>query len=86
MFAYNEKNQVETLWERHSQFVSDAKLENSATANGTAAIGAGDAAGDVVSSADDAKGQELIDNGGTGPLIQEALTNYNSFDELQHAG
>ena len=27
MFAYNGKNQVETLWERYSQFVSDAKLE-----------------------------------------------------------
>jgi len=30
MFAYNGKNQVETLMERYSQFVSDAKLEKGA--------------------------------------------------------
>lgn len=27
MFAYNGKNQVETLWERYSQFVTNAELE-----------------------------------------------------------
>ncbi|KAL3801144.1 hypothetical protein ACHAW5_011092 [Stephanodiscus triporus] len=76
MFAYNGKNQVETLWERYSQFVSDAKLEKSAAG---AAIGAGDATkGDVA----DAKKQELIDDGGTGPLIQEALKNHTMLVDL----
>jgi ankyrin repeat protein len=76
MFAYNGKNQVETLWERYSQFVSDAKLEKSAAG---AAIGAGDATkGDVA----DAKKQELIDDGGTGPLIQEALKNHTTLVDL----
>jgi ankyrin repeat protein len=80
MFAYNGKNQVETLWERYSQFVSDAKLEKSAT---TAAIGAGEAAGDAVAPADGARGQEeLIDDGGTGPLIQEALRNHTAMVDL----
>ena len=32
MFVYNGKNQVETLWERYSQFVSHAKLETPAGA------------------------------------------------------
>ena len=31
MFAYNGKNQVETLWECYSQFVSDAKLKKSSS-------------------------------------------------------
>ena len=86
MFAYNGKNQVETLWERYSQFVSDAKLEKS-SASAAAAIGAGDASGDAVASSDDAKGQELIDDGGTGPLIQEALKNHTTLvDLLMKAG
>ncbi len=79
MFAYNGKNQVETLWERYSQFVSDSKLEKSASG---ASIGAGDATkgdGDV---SVDAKKQELIDDGGTGPLIQEALANHTTLVDL----
>lgn len=72
MFAYNGKNQVETLWERYSQFVSDAKLEKS-----KAAAEGGDS--------DDAAGDDEkkdIDDGGTGPLIQEALKNHTTLVDL----
>ncbi|KAL9181110.1 hypothetical protein ACHAXT_009915 [Thalassiosira profunda] len=67
MFAYNGKNQVETLWERYSQFVSDAKQEKAAGANG-----------EEGSEAKDKK----VDDGGTGPLIQEALKNYTTLVDL----
>ena len=72
MFAYNGKNQVETLWERYSQFVSDAKLEKSASAAGGETDGDGGA---------DATTDE-IDDGGTGPLIQEALKNHTTLVDL----
>jgi ankyrin repeat protein len=55
MFAYNGKNQVETLWERYSQFVTDAE--------------------------DDGK-PEPVDDGGTGPVIREALDNHTALVEL----
>jgi ankyrin repeat protein len=54
-------------------------LEKSASG---ASIGAGDATkgdGDV---SVDAKKQELIDDGGTGPLIQEALANHTTLVDL----
>mmetsp|Transcript_16232 Transcript_16232/g.35080 ORF Transcript_16232/g.35080 Transcript_16232/m.35080 type:complete len:935 (-) Transcript_16232:2103-4907(-) len=70
MFAYNGKNQVETLWERYSQFVSDAKLEKS-----TAAITDGEEAAEGGEKKD-------IDDGGTGPLIQEALNNHTTLVNL----
>ncbi len=50
MFAYNGKNQVETLWERYKQFVQESEVES----NG-----------------------EAVDDGGTGPIIREALDNHN---------
>ena len=50
MFAYNGKNQVETLWERYQQFVQESEVES--------------------------KG-EAVDDGGTGPIIREALDNHN---------
>lgn len=71
MFAYNGKNQVETLWERYSQFVSDAKLEKSSPEEDGEAI-KNEA---VVKTAD-------IDDGGTGPLIQEALKNHTTLVDL----
>ncbi|KAL7539128.1 hypothetical protein ACHAXR_009053 [Thalassiosira sp. AJA248-18] len=80
MFAYNGKNQVETLWERYSQFVSDAELEKSAGAI---------EGGDDASAAKDAVGTDKkdIDDGGTGPLIQEALKNHTTLvDLLLNAG
>jgi ankyrin repeat protein len=49
MFAYNGKNQVETLWERYSQYVGD----------------------------DNEK-----DDGGTGPIISDALDNHTSLVDL----
>lgn len=55
MFAYNGKNQVETLWERYQQFVKEAEVEN--------------------------KG-EPVDDGGTGPIIREALDNHNKMITL----
>lgn len=76
MFAYNGKNQVETLWERYSQFVSDAKLEKSAGAEGD----------DATKNANGADKKD-IDDGGTGPLIQEALKNHTTLvDLLLNAG
>jgi len=55
MFAYNGKNQVETLWERYNQFLIEAEAE---------------------------KTEEEVDDGGTGPVIQEALNNHTSLIEL----
>lgn len=73
MFAYNGKNQVETLWERYSQFVTDAELEKTAEIAG----GEADAAAD----------KKDVDDGGTGPLIQEALNNHTTLvDLLLNAG
>jgi ankyrin repeat protein len=69
MFAYNGKNQVETLWERYSQFVSDAKTEKASEGEG----GEGD---------DAAAEKKDIDDGGTGPLIQEALKNHTTLVDL----
>lgn len=63
MFAYNGKNQVEILWERYTQFVSDAELEKS-TVDG-----------------DDAEKKDM-DDGGTGPLIKEALNQHTTLVEL----
>lgn len=86
MFAYNGKNQVETLWERYSQFVSDAEREKGA--GGVAAIEGGeDAAGEGDESALASNDKKDIDDGGTGPLIQEALTNHTTLvDLLVNAG
>ena len=74
MFAYNGKNQVETLWERYRQFVSDAELEKSSS-------GAAGDDGDGEGSAND-KDKKAIDDGGTGPLIREALKNHTTLVEL----
>lgn len=77
MFAYNGKNQVETLWERYSQFASDAELEKGA---GGAAIEGGE-------DTEVATGKKDVDDGGTGPLIREALANHTALvDLLVNAG
>ena len=55
MFAYNGKNQVETLWERYHQFVSESEMESTG---------------------------EAVDDGGTGPIIREALDNHNRMVTL----
>lgn len=57
MFAYNGKNQVETLWERYTQFVKEAEIEKS-------------------------ENNDAIDDGGTGPIIREALDNHTKMVEL----
>ena len=57
MFAYNGKNQVETLWERYNQFLAEAKAEKK-------------------DSTDD------VDDGGTGPVIREALDNHTALIAL----
>jgi len=78
MFAFNGKNQVETLWERYSQFITDAKLEKDQKA-----IEGGDgecAEGDESCSA--AASDEDIDDGGTGPLIKEALASHTELVNL----
>lgn len=54
MFAYNGKNQVETLWERYTQFLAEAEKKDS----------------------------NDVDDGGTGPVIKEALDNHNALIEL----
>jgi len=56
MFAYNGKNQVETLWERYNQFVSESEAEG--------------------------KTEEDVDDGGTGPIIREALDNHTALVDL----
>jgi ankyrin repeat protein len=66
MFAYNGKNQVETLWERYSQFIMDVKLDKSTE-------------GDKIEGSDK---KEDVDDGGTGPLIQEALKNHTTLVEF----
>jgi ankyrin repeat protein len=81
MFAYNGKNQVETLWERYSQFVSDAKLEKRSSSSASGGSGA-DGNGGAINRADDTITDDDIDDGGTGPLIQEALTNHTMLVEL----
>eukprot|EP00977_Amphora_coffeiformis_P016740 scaffold5278_cov128-Amphora_coffeaeformis.AAC.6 len=53
MFAFNGKNQVETLFERYSQYLKDA----------------------------DGEGSEEAD-GGTGPIIREALANHTALVDL----
>ncbi|KAL7461387.1 hypothetical protein ACHAXS_003047, partial [Conticribra weissflogii] len=60
MFAYNGKNQVETLWERYSQFVADAKLEKSATEGGSGSAGDGSSDGNAAS--DNTQGDVASDN------------------------
>jgi hypothetical protein len=83
MFAYNGKNQVETLWERYSQFVSDVKLEKGA---GTVEGGDGEAAlareGDEAVAMTTGEDKKDVDDGGTGPLIQEALKNHTMLVEI----
>mmetsp|Transcript_21278 Transcript_21278/g.31554 ORF Transcript_21278/g.31554 Transcript_21278/m.31554 type:complete len:881 (+) Transcript_21278:97-2739(+) len=49
MFAYNGKNQVETLWERYAQYIDEEKE---------------------------------TEDGGTGPIIQEALKNHTALVDL----
>ena len=59
MFAYNGKNQVETLWERYTQFkIKEAEVEKSEKAGGA------------------------LDDGGTRPIIREALDNHTKMVEL----
>lgn len=55
MFAYNGKNQVETLWERYQQFVKESEVESP---NGK------------------------VDDGGTGPIIREALDNHRKMVDI----
>lgn len=57
MFAYNGKNQVETLWERYNQFVAESKAEKPSN-------------------------EENVDDGGTGPVIREALDNHKALIDL----
>jgi len=68
MFAYNGKNQVETLWERYTQFLEEAKTEKAAKA----------AAGEAVDDGDD----DDVDDGGTGPVIREALDNHTALIDM----
>ena len=66
MFAYNGKNQVETLWERYTQYVNDAKLKDpSASKDGAVA-----------------KNEADVDDSGTGPIIREALDNHLALVEM----
>lgn len=56
MFAYNGKNQVETLWERYNQFLAEAKAEKKESSD--------------------------VDDGGTGPVIKEALDNHKALIDV----
>jgi len=70
MFAYNGKNQVETLWERFNQFVPD-KSKSSTSDSGE---GGGEA------DADDE--EEELDDGGTGAILQAALSNHTKMIDV----
>jgi len=56
MFAYNGKNQVETLFERYNQFVTESSTTK--------------------------KDDDKLDDGGTGPIIKEALANHTKLVSL----
>lgn len=55
MFAYNGKNQVETLWERYQQFVKESEVESP---------------------------DGSVDDGGTGPIIREALESHRRMVDI----
>lgn len=55
MFAYNGKNQVETLWERYQQFVKESEVESP---------------------------DGSVDDGGTGPIIREALDSHRRMVDI----
>jgi len=75
MFAYNGKSQVETLFERYRQFVDETQVENDSSQK---MIGG--------SEVEEQKDDDLVD-GGTGPIIEEALKNHtNLVDMLLKAG
>eukprot|EP00568_Trieres_chinensis_P002301 CAMPEP_0183293248 /NCGR_PEP_ID=MMETSP0160_2-20130417/2005_1 /TAXON_ID=2839 ORGANISM="Odontella Sinensis, Strain Grunow 1884" /NCGR_SAMPLE_ID=MMETSP0160_2 /ASSEMBLY_ACC=CAM_ASM_000250 /LENGTH=938 /DNA_ID=CAMNT_0025454335 /DNA_START=100 /DNA_END=2916 /DNA_ORIENTATION=- len=65
MFAYNGKNQVETLWERYRQFVAEAEAEKRQEG--------------------ESDGEET-DDGGTGPIIKEALESHTKMVDLLMKG
>eukprot|EP00559_Dactyliosolen_fragilissimus_P007848 CAMPEP_0184863496 /NCGR_PEP_ID=MMETSP0580-20130426/11298_1 /TAXON_ID=1118495 /ORGANISM="Dactyliosolen fragilissimus" /LENGTH=920 /DNA_ID=CAMNT_0027361861 /DNA_START=180 /DNA_END=2942 /DNA_ORIENTATION=+ len=62
MFAFNGKNQVETLWERYNQFVSEAEVEKKSSSND--------------------KTNKNVDDGGTGPIIRNALESHKKMVDL----
>merc|ERR1712025_1316375 len=57
MFAYNGKNQVQTLWERYKHFVNESKIEMQANL-------------------DNENDDNMINDGGIGPIIRRALDNH----------
>ena len=73
MFAYNGKNQVHTLLERYEQYYEE---QQQAAATATEDYAGGDenaAAGSVTTTT------EPQDDGGTGPIIKEALSNHTAL-------
>lgn len=69
MFAYNGKNQVETLWERYNQFVQEAKATSTSSSSSEESLELSSEGGE-------------IDDGGTGPIIQEALQSHIELVDL----
>merc|ERR1712232_1247190 len=68
----NGKNQVETLWERYNQFLADEKSKTASAEDSTSKEEGGDASGDAVE----------VDDGGTGPVIREALESHTQLIKL----
>lgn len=65
MFAYNGKTQVETLMERYNQYVEEEKLSHKQQ--------------DGSETNKQLQQQDIVDDGGTGPLIREALSNHTAL-------
>jgi len=68
MFAYNGKNQVETLWERFNQFVPDKSKSSPEGAEADATEGEDE--------------EEELDDGGTGAILQAALSNHTKMIDV----
>lgn len=78
MFAYNGKNQVETLWERYHQFVDEAKVTTTTTQTTSGGIEESDKdSGDVVSTKD-----TKVEDGGSGSLIKDALEKHTKLVQV----
>lgn len=83
MFAYNGKNQVETLWERYDQFVEQAKATSSPTIE-TRHDDDSESNSDSssITSSIGATGNGNVNDGGSGSVIKDALVKHTALVQL----
>jgi len=85
MHAHHAKNQVETLWERFSQYSSDTKRKNSDDAEASKGVDGSEATTVVPTTTE--KEEKEVNDGGTGALIWESIRNHTTvIDLLMQAG